>query len=50
MKDSDWEIRRGGRAWRAGEAHERYELTPEKLALSARDAANGGRAETSGPG
>ena len=33
MKDSDWEIRRDGRAWRAGEAHERYELTPEKLEM-----------------
>jgi len=33
MNDSDWDIRRQGRAWRAGEAMQRYELTPEKLEM-----------------
>jgi hypothetical protein len=28
-----WDIRREGRAWRAGEAHARYELTPEKIEM-----------------
>lgn len=33
MKDSDWDIRRSGRAWSGGEAHRRYRLTPEKLEM-----------------
>lgn len=28
-----WDIRRQGRAWPAGEAMQRYELTPEKLEM-----------------
>lgn len=32
MKDSEWDIRREGRAW-GNEAHERYQLTPEKLEM-----------------
>ncbi len=31
--DPPWDIRRQGRAWRAGEAHARYELTPEKIEM-----------------
>ena len=34
MKDSDWDIRRGGRTWASGEAMQRYELTPEKLEMN----------------
>ena len=33
MRDSDWDIRREGRAWRDGEAGQRYDLTPEKLEM-----------------
>jgi hypothetical protein len=33
MKDSDWDIRREGRAWERDEAMQRYELTPEKLEM-----------------
>ena len=33
MNDSDWEIQRTGRAWRLEEAHERFQLTPEKLEM-----------------
>lgn len=33
MKDSDWDIRREGRAWRGKEAGQRYDLTPEKLEM-----------------
>jgi hypothetical protein len=28
-----WDIRNEGRAWREGEAWERYQLTPEKLEM-----------------
>jgi hypothetical protein len=28
-----WDIRREGRAWGGGEAHPRYELTPEKIEM-----------------
>lgn len=34
MNDSDWDIRREGRAWQGREAMARYELTPEKLEMS----------------
>lgn len=34
MKDSDWDIRREGRAWRDSEAHQRFDLTPEKLEMT----------------
>jgi hypothetical protein len=33
MKDSDWDIRREGRAWEQNEAMQRYELTPEKMEM-----------------
>ena len=33
MNDSDWDIRREGRAWKAEEAWQRWELTPEKLEM-----------------
>src|SRR5438876_10071134 len=33
MPDVRWDIRRGGRRWKAGEAHARYQLTPEKIEL-----------------
>jgi hypothetical protein len=33
MIEVDWDIRREGRAWRAGEAMARYELTPEKIEM-----------------
>lgn len=33
MNDSDWDIRREGRAWEGDEAMERYQLTPEKLEM-----------------
>lgn len=33
MKDSDWDIRRQGRAWEHDEARQRWELTPEKLEM-----------------
>jgi hypothetical protein len=33
MKDSDWDIRREGRAWEEDEAMQRYELTPEKMEM-----------------
>jgi hypothetical protein len=33
MNDSDWDIRREGRAWTSGEARQRWELTPEKLEM-----------------
>ena len=33
MNDSDWDILRTGRAWRQEEAHERFQLTPEKLEM-----------------
>jgi hypothetical protein len=33
MRDSDWDIRREGRAWEQNEAMQRYELTPEKLEM-----------------
>jgi hypothetical protein len=32
-RSSRWDIRRDGRAWRAGEAMARYELTPEKIEM-----------------
>jgi hypothetical protein len=32
MRDSDWDIRREGRAW-GDEAMQRYELTPEKIEM-----------------
>jgi hypothetical protein len=28
-----WEIRRRGRAWRSGEAMQRYQLTPEEIEM-----------------
>ena len=34
MRDSDWDIRREGRAWEGGEAMRRSELTPEKMEMS----------------
>ena len=34
VNDSDWDIRREGRAWHGPEAMARYELTPEKLEMS----------------
>lgn len=33
MRDSQWDIRREGRAWEGAEAMERYQLTPEKLEM-----------------
>ena len=33
MQDSDWQIHRDGRAWNGEEAHQRWELTPEKLEM-----------------
>jgi hypothetical protein len=33
MPDVRWDIRREGRAWVAGEAMARYELTPEKFEM-----------------
>ncbi len=33
MRDSDWDIRREGRAWEQDEAMQRYELTPEKIEM-----------------
>ena len=33
MNDSDWDIRRQGRAWTKDEAWQRWELTPEKLEM-----------------
>jgi hypothetical protein len=30
---TEWDIRGAGRAWRAGEAMERYMLTPDKLEM-----------------
>jgi len=33
MRDSDWDIRREGRAWEQDEAMPRYELTPEKIEM-----------------
>jgi hypothetical protein len=33
MRDSDWRIHREGRAWEGEEAHQRWELTPEKLEI-----------------
>ena len=33
MRDSDWDIRREGRAWEGDEARQRYELTPEKMEM-----------------
>ena len=34
MPDITWDIRREGRAWAAGEAMARYELTPEKFEMN----------------
>jgi hypothetical protein len=34
MSDITWDIRREGRAWAAGEAMARYELTPEKFEMN----------------
>jgi hypothetical protein len=34
LPDTAWDIRREGRAWVAGEAMARYELTPEKFEMS----------------
>lgn len=34
VNDSDWDIRREGRAWHGGEARPRYEMTPEKLEMN----------------
>ncbi len=33
MPDVVWDIRRGGRAWGAGEARARFDLTPEKFEM-----------------
>ena len=33
MNDSDWDIRREGRAWTGAEAWQRWELGPEKLEM-----------------
>lgn len=33
MRDSDWDIRREGRAWNGDEATQRYELTPDKMEM-----------------
>jgi hypothetical protein len=33
MRDSDWDVRREGRAWEGDEAMQRYELTPEKIEM-----------------
>ncbi|MGQ0714928.1 MAG: hypothetical protein ACT4PJ_14595 [Gemmatimonadaceae bacterium] len=33
MRDSEWDIRREGRAWEEDEAMQRYELTPEKIEM-----------------
>ncbi len=33
MIDLDWDIRRDGRSWVAGEALPRYDLTPEKIEM-----------------
>ena len=33
MRHVDWDIRRQGRAWRAGEAFQRMDLTPEKFEM-----------------
>jgi len=33
MRDSEWDIRREGRAWEGDEAMQRYELTPEKIEM-----------------
>lgn len=33
MPEVNWDIRREGRAWAAGEARARYELTPEKFEM-----------------
>lgn len=33
MKEVDWDIRLDGRAWSGKEAHERYQLSPEKIEL-----------------
>jgi hypothetical protein len=33
MRDSDWDIRREGRAWDGDEAMQRYNLTPEKIEM-----------------
>lgn len=33
MRDSDWDIRREGRAWDGDEAMQRYELAPEKIEM-----------------
>ena len=33
MPSIKWDIRNAGRAWQAGEAMERYMLTPEKLEM-----------------
>jgi hypothetical protein len=33
MSKIDWDIRREGRAWKAGEVRQRYEMTPEKMEL-----------------
>ena len=32
MRDSDWDIRREGRAW-GDEARQRWEMTPEKMEM-----------------
>jgi hypothetical protein len=32
-RNLSFDIRRDGRTWKAGEAHARYELTPEKIEL-----------------
>ena len=33
MRDSAWDIRGEGRAWKGDEARQRYALTPEKLEM-----------------
>ena len=33
MRNSDWDIRRDGRAWVGDEAMQRYEMTPEKVEM-----------------
>jgi hypothetical protein len=33
MSETDWDIRRDGRAWKAEEVRQRYDLTPEKMEL-----------------
>lgn len=34
MKDQDWDIRNEGRAWREGEAMERFFMKPHKIEMA----------------